>query len=212
MVEPRNQSPEAAQPPLAGVVPVGYWKESGNTSPTKILVPGRRIIITEFNVELVDVQSQTPFGPQMAVKPPPIPVPPLSLFGLGLGMELSGLGRKHVEIGEDPLQALAGSLFIEMENDLRRRGLIVLPRRRLAESPGYAELKTASAASTKPWMLLNPVGGDTGVVMHSRTVPAPGMAIITDGATKQSTAAAPYPARNARRRRIVGKTAHRRVP
>jgi hypothetical protein len=139
---------------------------------------------------LVDVQSQSPFGPQMAVKPPPIPIPPLSLFGLGLGMELSGLGRKHVEMGEDPLQALAGCLLIEMENDLRRRGLIVLPRQALAASPGYGELTTVPAESTKPWMLLNPVGADTGVVMHSRTVPAPGLAIVTDGEAKQSTAAA----------------------
>ena len=78
MVAPRNQSPEPSQQPLASVVPVGYWKESGNTSPAKILIPGRRIIITEFDVELVDLQSQSPFGPQMAVKPPPIPIPPLS--------------------------------------------------------------------------------------------------------------------------------------
>jgi hypothetical protein len=77
-----------------------------------------------------------------------------------------------------------------LENDLRRRGLIVLPRQALVASPGYNELETMPVDSTKPWMLLNPVGADTGVVMHSRTVPAPGLAIASDGGTKQPTVAA----------------------
>jgi hypothetical protein len=175
------------------VMPAGYWKQSGPADAAQIIRNSRRAVITEFAVELIDLQSQGPFERQMAVNPPPMIFGPLiSLDGLtfiaALSVNVVGLGRNNVQMSDDKQQALAGSLYNYYESDLLRRGLAVVPTSALLASPGYARFKAKPVVKSSLLKLLNPVGNDTGVVLRSRMVGAPGLGVVTCGVSERSAA------------------------
>jgi hypothetical protein len=192
-IVPVAPKPTASPHELAAgaVLPAGYWKQSGDSDIATALRPGRRVVITEFGLEFVDLTDQMPFSRQMMVKPPPIITGPISpMDGVGLGIEAVGLGRKYARMTEVQQQLLAGTLCAAFEEYLRCRGLIVLPREAATASLGYADLKAKPNVKSSPLLLLNPLGDDIGVVMHTRAVSAPGLGIVTQKASKRLPAEA----------------------
>jgi hypothetical protein len=160
----------------AAVLPAGYWSKSGDVNPASALERGRRVVITGFEVELVDLQFQPPIPRQPAFKPLPIP---LSGFGLtmipGVVFEVVGFGRRSTPMPEAEQRALTSQLYDAFEADLRGRGLVVVPREDVIASRGNAERSKRPVEKSSPLMLLNPLGSDTGQVLHSRTVTEPGL-------------------------------------
>ena len=69
---PRRASEVMGNPPTAPVpsevpsqvdeagLPVDCWKRSGDLEPQVVLSRGRRVVVTEFDVEFVDYQFQLP--------------------------------------------------------------------------------------------------------------------------------------------------------
>ena len=175
------------------VMPAGYWKASRPVDAGQILRNSRRVAITEFAVELIDLQSQGPFERQMAVNPPPMIFGPLfSLDGLtfiaAVSVNVVGLGRNNVQMTDDKQQALAELLFNHYENDLSGRGLSVVPSSAIVATPGFAKLKTKLIVKSPLIKLLNPIGSDTGVVLRSRIVGAPNLGVATSGISERSAA------------------------
>jgi hypothetical protein len=166
------------------VLPAGYWKQTGAAGAEALLVPGRRVIVTEFGVELIDLQAQGPFKQQMAVNPPPLitgPITPLELvaFGAGVCANVAGLGRKHSQLAEDQQRSLAKSLLLATEADFNRRGLTLLSLASLNNNKSYADLKPEQTVKSSLWLLINVKGSDTGTVLRTHTVAAPGAGLVT---------------------------------
>jgi hypothetical protein len=161
------------------VVPGGYWQQSGDRGLASVLGKGRRVVITEFEVELVDLQFQPPLPRQLIFKPPPVAIGGVGLALIpGVALELIGPGRRNTRLPEDRHRALAAKLHSVFLDDLRRRGLEVVPNDVLFASTSYAGLPKRRGASSTPFMVLNPFGSDTGQVMHTRTVAAPGLGVV----------------------------------
>ena len=67
------------------------------------------------------------------------------------------------------------------ERHLRENGLIIVPQTDVTASAGYAKLKPRPSVSS-PWaQFLKPVTTDTGVVLRTHTVAAPGLGVATCG-------------------------------
>ena len=81
-------------------------------------------------------------------------------------------------MAEEQQQALASDLYNVFLQDLRRRGLEPVSQDDLRASPAYAELPKESVVRSSPLMLLNTLGSDTGTVLHTRTVAAPGLCVL----------------------------------
>jgi hypothetical protein len=141
-----------------------------------LLEPGRRVAITAFSVELVDLQFQPRLKRQFIVKPFPV------YFGgpwlgavVGIPLELSGIGRRATPMLETEQQILTSQLYDAFEADLRSRGLIVVPREVVMGSSGNQLRPSQPVRKSSLVMLLNPLGSDTGAVLHSRAMSEPGL-------------------------------------
>jgi hypothetical protein len=165
-----------------------FVEEKGG-QPDAELTAGRRIAITEFAVEFVNVQFQKPFGRQPMFKPPFIPIPSPMLL-VHLGFELSGIARRQTPMPDDDQQATSEALYSAFEHYLQERGMVVIPRKTVAASTSYAKLKTRPSVNSSPALFLNPVASDTGIAMRTHTVSAPGLGIITCGAADLADAEA----------------------
>ncbi len=154
-------------------LPADCWKCSGELDPRVALSKGRRVVVTEFDVEFVDFQFQLPTPRQLILRPPPISLNPVHLV-----MRLIGVGRRSSWLAQEQQQALAGDLYQSLVQDLGGRGLVVVSPDELHSSPGYGELPKQSVTRSSPLMMLNPLGTDTGTVLHTRTVAAPGLSVL----------------------------------
>ena len=64
------------------------WRRSGSVAPVAVLGRGRRVVVTEFAVELVDYQFQLPAPRQVMFKTPPITPNPIHV-----ALRLVGIAR-----------------------------------------------------------------------------------------------------------------------
>ena len=173
-------------PPVPAEVPthvdqamfsVDCWKQSGELEPQDVLQRGRRVVVTEFDVEFVDYQLQLPTPRQPIFKGPPISINPVHM-----AMSVIGVGRRYSQMAEEQQQALASDLYNVFLQDLRQRGLELVSQDDLHASPTYAELRKKPVVKSSPLMVLNPLGSDTGIAMHTRTVRSvPGSAAVPRG-------------------------------
>lgn len=175
------------------VMPAGYWSRSGSADAGQVLRHCQRAVVTEFAVELVDLQSVGPLERQMAVNPPPMIFGPLvSIDGLvfigSLSVNILGLGRNNLQLSDDKHLALAGALFSAYEGDLLRRGLAIVPTNVLLAAPSYPKLKAQSTVHSSVLQLLNPLGSDTGVVLRTRMSGAPNLGVVTCGVFERTAA------------------------
>ncbi len=154
-------------------LPVDCWKRYGDLEPQVVLGRGRRVVVTEFDVEFVDYQFQLPIPRQPMFKGPMISINPVHM-----AINVIGVGRKYSQMAEEQQQALASDLYNAFVQDLRQRGLKLVSQDDLHASPGYAELRKQSVVGSSPLMVLNTLGSDTGTVFHTRTVAAPGLCVL----------------------------------
>jgi hypothetical protein len=140
------------------------------------LIVGRRVAITEFSVEFVDVQFENPFGhPTMIKSPsaPPLPVQPGADRNSDLTTQTLMATANQIQIAQ--------ALRDVFERHLRENGLIIVPQTVVTASAAYANLKPRPAVSS-PWaQFLQPVPTDTGLVLRTHTVAAPGLGVATCG-------------------------------
>ncbi len=173
------------------VLTVGYWKQDGPLQARVVLGKGRRVVVTEFDVELVDLQFQPPLPRQPIFKPMPIPLGPVSIAMIpGIALEVIGVGRRNTQMPAKEQQALASDLHAAFLQDLRRRGLELVSSDDLLASPAYTELRKKAAVSSSPFLVFNPLGSDTGQVLHTRTVAAPGLGVLQAGSRARESAQA----------------------
>src|SRR5262249_28792514 len=135
--------------------PADLWKRSGDVEPWVALGEGRRVVVTEFDVEFVDYQFQLPISRQPMVKGPIFSINPVHM-----GIKMIGFGRRYSRMAEEEQQALASDLYRVFLQDLRRRGLEPVSQDDLRASPGYAELPKDSVVRSSPIMFLNTLGSD----------------------------------------------------
>jgi hypothetical protein len=76
------------------------------------------------------------------------------------------------------------------ERYLRDAGLIIVPQEVITTSAGYAKLKPRRSVSSSWAIFLNPVPTDTGVVLRTHTVAAPGLGVATCSAAAMASAEA----------------------
>jgi hypothetical protein len=143
---------------------------------------GRRVVVTAFDVELVDLQFQPPIPRQLIFKPP------ISISPVPMAIQVIGLGRRNTRMTEEQQQALAAGLYQAFLQDLRQHGLELVSQDVLLASPGYAKLRKMSVVRSSPLMVLNPLGSDTGIVMHTRTMAAPGLVVVQETRLGRGTA------------------------
>lgn len=129
--------------------------------------------MTEFDVELVDYQFQLPLPRQPMFKGSMITINPVHM-----AIHLIGFGRRYTPMDEQHQGVLAFALYNAFVEDLRQRGLALVSQDELLASPGYAELRKNSAVGSPLLLYLNTFGSDTGVVMHTRTMAAPGLCVL----------------------------------
>ena len=151
--------------------------------PDEELTVGRRVAITEFSVEFVDVQFQNPFGhPTMinSSSAPTLPVQP--------GTDPSSARTKQTPMSTADQIQISQALRDVFERHLRENGLIIVPQTDVTASAGYANLKPRPSVSS-PWaQFLKPVTTDTGVVLRTHTVAAPGLGVATCGSAALASA------------------------
>jgi hypothetical protein len=158
----------------------GFWKQQGALAPSVALARGRRVVVTAFEVELVELQFQPRTPLQLMFKPPVIVAVsnPIGWAFIPIGvMDAIGVGRKMTELAVDQQRTLAADLYTGFLQVLGRRGLEVLPHEALLASPSYVGIPRLDVAISSPLMLLNPVGIDTGQVLRTRIVAAPGLGV-----------------------------------
>ena len=151
------RGPEALTHVDEAGLPADGWKRYGDLEPQVVLGRGRRVVVTEFDVEFVDYQFQLPILRQPIFKGPMISINPVHM-----AMNVIGVGRRYTQMGEEQQQALASDLYNAFVQDLRRRGLELVSQDDLHASPGYAELRKKSVDRSSPLMVLNTLGSDAG--------------------------------------------------
>jgi hypothetical protein len=150
------------------------WILESSGPPDEELTVGRRVAITEFSVEFVDVRLENPFGrptminssaaPTRAVQPRTGP---------------SGARTRQTPMPTADQIQLSEVLRDVFERHLREKGLIILPQTDVTASAGNANLTPRSSVNS-PWaQILKPVTTDTGVVLRAHTVAAPGLGVAT---------------------------------
>ena len=180
----RDQSREIKLGP-AGIVSI--IERAG--PPDEELTKGRRVAITEFSVEFVDVQFQNPFGHPTMVKSLPAPVPAPTL-PVQPGMEPSGVGTRLTPMSKADQINTSQALHNVFERYLRENGLIIVPQKAVTACAGYAKLKPRPSVSSSWALFLKPASTDTGVVLRTHTVAAPGLGVATCGAAAMASAEA----------------------
>jgi hypothetical protein len=152
------------------------WILESSGPPDEELTVGRRVAITEFSVEFVDVQFQNPFGRPTMIKTSAAPTLPGQA-----GTDLKSARTKQTPMSAPDQIQIAQALRDVFERHLREDGLIVVPQTDVTASAGYANLKPRPSVSS-PWaQFLKPVTTDTGVVLRTHTVAAPGLGVATCG-------------------------------
>lgn len=180
----RDQSREIKYGP-AGIVSI----INRDGPPDEELTRGRRVAITEFSVEFVDLQFQNLFGHPTTIKSSPAETPALTL-PVQIGMELSGIGMTLTPISKADQIHTSQALRDVFERVLRASGLIIVPQQAVTASAGYARLKPRPSVSSSWAIFLNPVPTDTGIVLRTHTVAAPGLGVATCGAAAMASAEA----------------------
>jgi hypothetical protein len=151
--------------------------------PDEELTVGRRVAITEFSVEFVDVQFQNPFGHPTMIKSSPAPALPAQP-----GTDLSSAHSEQTPMSTADQVQISQALRDVFERHLRENGLIIVPQTDVTASAGYANLKPRPSVSS-PWaQVLKPVTTDTGVVLRTHTVAAPGLGVATCGTAALASA------------------------
>jgi hypothetical protein len=151
--------------------------------PDEELTVGRRVAITEFSVEFVDVQSQNPFGHPTMVNSssaPTVPVQP--------GTDPSSARTKQTPTSMADQIQISQALRDAFERHLRENGLLIVPQTDVTASAGYANLKPRPSVSSSWVQFLKPVTTDTGVVLRTHTVAAPGLGVATCGSAALASA------------------------
>jgi hypothetical protein len=147
------------------------------------LTVGRRVAITEFSVEFVDVQFQNPFGHPTVINSSPaaaLPAPP--------GTDSSSAHSEQTPMSTADQIQISQTLRDVFERHLRENGLIIVPQTDVTTSAGYANLKPRPSVSS-PWtQFLKPATTDTGVVLRTHTVAAPGLGVATCGSAALASA------------------------
>jgi hypothetical protein len=151
--------------------------------PDEELTVGRRVAITEFSVEFIDVQLQNPFGHPRTINSSSAPTLP-GEPGTGLS---SARANPTPMSTADQIQ-ISQALRDAFERHLRENGLIIVPRADVTGSAGYANLKPRPSVSSTWAQFLNPVATDTGVVFRTHTVAAPGLGVATCGTAALASA------------------------
>jgi hypothetical protein len=151
--------------------------------PDEELTVGRRVAITEFGVEFVDVQFQNPFGRPTTIKsssPSTLPVQP--------GTDNFSARTKQTTMSTADQIQISQALREGFERHLRENGLIILPQTVVTSSAGYANLKPRPSVSSSWAQFLKPVTTDTSVVLRTHTVAAPGLGVATSGSAAVASA------------------------
>jgi hypothetical protein len=144
--------------------------------PDEELTVGRRVAITEFSVEFVDVQFQNPFGHPAMINSASAPAPTVQP-----GTDLGSFHTTQTPTSMADQIQISQALRDVFERHLRENGLLIVPQTDVTASPGYANLKPRPSVSS-PWgQFLKPVTTDTGVVLRTHTVAAPGLGVATCG-------------------------------
>ncbi len=129
-------------------------------------------MVTQFDVEFVDLQFQPPLPRQLRFGPTLV-----SPNLIHMAVRLIGPCRKYTPMAEEQQRLLATELYNAFVGNLRSRGVNLLPREALQSSPAYVESRRGATVRSSPLMVLNVVGSDTGTVLHTRTVAAPGLCV-----------------------------------
>jgi hypothetical protein len=147
------------------------------------LTVGQRVAITEFSIEFVDVQFQNPFGYPTMIKSSPAPALPAKP-----GTDLNGAHSEQTPMSTADQIHISQTLRDDFERHLRENGLIIVPQTAVTASAGYANLKPRPSVSS-PWtQFLKPATTDTGVVLQTHTVAAPGLGVATCGSAALASA------------------------
>jgi hypothetical protein len=151
--------------------------------PDEELTVGRRVAITEFSVEFVDAQFQNPFGHPTMINSSSAPTPPVQP-----GADLGSARTNQTPMSTADQIQISQALRDVFERHLRQNGLIIVPQADVTASAGYANLKPRLSVSS-PWaQFLKPVTTDTGVVLRTHTVAAPGLGVATCGRSALASA------------------------
>ena len=200
----RDQSREIKFGP-AGIVSI--IERAG--PPDEELAKGRRVAITEFSVEFVEVQFQNPFGHPTMIKSSPAQVPAPS--PVSPGMEPSGVGTKLTTMSIADQIHTSQAIRDVFEQILKEYGLIIVPQNTVTACAGYAKLKPSPSISSSWAHFLKSVPTDTGVVLRTHTVAAPGLGIATCGSFGVGVCRVRDQARDRRRCRDGRKTSRRHL-
>jgi hypothetical protein len=151
---------------------------------------GRRVAITEFSVEFVDVQLQNPFGHPTMINSDSTPMPAPTL-PVQPGREPSAVGPG----GQAPMSTgdqinMSQALQNVFEQYLRDNGLIIVPQKAVTACAGYTKLKPVPSVSSSWSLFIKPVTTETGVVLRTHTVAAPGLGVATRDAAALASAEA----------------------
>ncbi|MFG0304859.1 MAG: hypothetical protein ACF8Q5_01455 [Phycisphaerales bacterium JB040] len=130
------------------------------------------VAFTGFEVEFITAKKELPFNNQ-----PVIGMVPISPFGLG--MELSGLGRRSVRFPPALQESVAGLLRDKLRELYEIRGSMVLGIDRVKGTAAYGDFVTAEVDSLGALQQANFMTTDTGTVRAAELRPAPGHLLIT---------------------------------
>ena len=160
-----------------------------NGPPDEELARGCRVVITEFNVEFVDVQFPNPFGKPTAIRTLSAEVSePARTMLPGIDPDNAGAGLRPVAPADEIETAQA--LRECFEAYLHDNGLIVIPREAVIACASYARLQPAPTVSSSWALFSRSLVTDTGVVLRLHTVAAPGLGVATCSATALAAAEA----------------------
>ena len=197
-------SPNATAGELPADVSGQYWKREQSREiklgrvwivsiieragpPDEELTKGCRVAITEFSVEFVDMQLVNPFGHPTMIKSLPAQVP-APATPVQPGMESSGAGTRPTPMSKADQLQISQSLYNIFDRNLRETGLIIVPRKAVTASAGYAKLKPRPSVSSSWALFLTPASTETGMVFRTHTVAAPGLGVATCGAAAMASA------------------------
>jgi hypothetical protein len=140
------------------------------------LTVARRVAITEFIVEFVDVQIENPFGHPTTIKSSSAPT-----RAVEPGTQGSGAQAQQSPMSTASQIQISTALRDVFERHLRQNGLIIVPQPDDTSSARHANLKPRPLVSS-PWApFLKPVTSDTGITLRMHTVAAPGAGVATSG-------------------------------
>ncbi|MEO0482038.1 MAG: hypothetical protein AAF138_00240 [Planctomycetota bacterium] len=132
---------------------------------------GRRVAITNFAVEFVEVKMEGPLKSQ------PVAGGPVTPFAAAL--EFSGLGRRQIEYPPEVLDAVPDLLYTEFVRALTGRGFEVLAPEAVRSAPAFQRFTRVDSRKSPICNALNLVSSDTGRVKRTRTLAPAGAPVIT---------------------------------